>query len=165
MFVLIVILGCSCSKKQCGFELISFRITNNKFNSLLNDFVESRSYKVNPRVYFVCIEKVDTLGFRISSDGINGISSYIFDHNYRIMGYLPFEDKDILLLANPCIKRIDAEMALNKIMTPTLDIKNIEYLYYDVVYSDTDIYPRPSPISDLQYKRYRFINESFILME
>jgi len=155
----------SCSNKQSGFDLVSFKVTNNDLSSLLSDFTKNKNDEINSRVNFVCIEKVDTLTFRISSDDIDCISPYIFDHNYRIMGCLPFGENTILLLANPCIKRIDAETALNKIMTPTFEKKNISYLYYDIDYSDINIYPRPSPIVDLKYIRYQFINDTFILME
>jgi len=126
--------GCKREPKHSGFILQRFNVVNNQLNSIINGIKDSthilkrgddvivldlRTYNSNPIFCFSSTKKDDLNEY------------YIYSSNARIVGYI--ENKNIpndIIVLSDINYIVDFDMTFYKFIVPTLDKKQINYIYF-----------------------------------
>lgn len=133
VFLALIFLLTACkNSKDNGLSLQKFEIVDKQFqNLLLKRSTDIKEIKKKNHTLVLELNRFDYSipEFWFSYQPRNRIPNYIFKTTKRIVGYLDFNDLEIILLSN--IDLIyDFETFFYDFLIPTEEIRNIEYLYF-----------------------------------
>lgn len=162
LFFLILI---SCNKKkEDGFKLLNYKVLNTQLDSLNTNYVSFvkaiEDKHSTDYIPFILLNYYDSLPcFSYKVLYANYFSPQIFYSNYKILGYLEYQNHDIILMADNNIDVFDLTGTFYQFIYPTEDItKGFENIYFP-----TFLYSANSDsLIDIRFSWNDFIFTSYI---